>query len=95
MIGFYQSREMFPNKLYYEKQNQENAIFRRRPELLEFKRASNRHSNRDDNKKTGEPAVKPLNKAYKDKSGTTYGLYQRFYWDSSNVPFGGIPNFQR
>lgn len=25
---------------------------------------------------------------YKSKSGTTYGLYPRFYWDNSNVPFG-------
>lgn len=24
----------------------------------------------------------------------TYGLYQRFYWDESNVPFGGQPKFK-
>lgn len=69
-------------------------MFRRRPELVEFMKPLTKKSNREErSSKTGEPAIRPLNHCYKDKTGTSYGLYQRFYWDSSNVPFGGIPNF--
>jgi hypothetical protein len=32
---------------------------------------------------------------FRNKSGVSYGLYQRFYWDSDNVPFGGIAGFKR
>ena len=41
-----------------------------------------------------EARAKPVNVCYKDRSGTTFGLYQRFYWDQGNVPFGGQPHFQ-
>ena len=71
-------------------------MFRKRPELMEFKKASNRRSDREEKSSaTGEPPSRPINHCYKDKTGTTFGLYQRFYWDASNVPFGGTPNFQR
>lgn len=32
---------------------------------------------------------------YKSKSGKMFGLYPRFYWDVSDVPFGGIPNIKQ
>ena len=43
---------------------------------------------------TNEPKAKPVNACPRDRSGTTFGLYQRFYWDAGNVPFGGYPHFQ-
>jgi hypothetical protein len=30
----------------------------------------------------------PCDSCYKSKSGVTYGLYQRFPWDETNIPFG-------
>lgn len=41
-----------------------------------------------------EPRAKPVNTCPRDRSGTTFGLYQRFYWDAGNVPIGGYPHFQ-
>ena len=38
--------------------------------------------------------VKPVNSAYKGIDGTSYGLFQRFYWDESGIPFGGTPNLK-
>jgi len=33
-----------------------------------------------------------VNKGYTNKSGTTFGLFPRFYWDVDKVQFGGLPN---
>jgi hypothetical protein len=85
---------MFPCKLYHEKVGKVDIIFRHRPELIEFMRPLDKQKKVEKNLGEGGNA-KPINHCYKDKSGSSYGLYQRFYWDQHNVPFGGIPNFQR
>jgi len=35
-----------------------------------------------------------MNSGYTSKSGYTYGLYPRFFWDVANVPFGGMANIK-
>ena len=49
------------------------------------------------NKEVGKETkvfVNPINSTYKGSDGTSYGLFQRFYWDEKGVQFGGQPNFK-
>lgn len=98
MVSFNKCRSMYPTRLNHDDMSLIDPIFHAKPQLLEFmkpveKQLQQRRQNngRDQN---AEIQAAPVNVCYKDKSGTSYGLYQRFYWDAGNVPFGGYPNFQ-
>ena len=85
---------MYPNVLHVDKK--EDGIFEMCPHLKEFKK-DERQLQRDhekSNKENKGTSIRPVNTCYKSKTGVTYGLYQRFYWDESNVPFGGQPKFR-
>lgn len=84
---------MFPIKLAHQKE--EDPIFQYCTHLIPFKRASDKiRRNPQEQKKKGPKATRPVDSGFKSKTtGTGYGLYQRFYWDEENVPFGGTPGF--
>jgi len=84
---------MFPYAFHDDKK--EKGLFDLRPELEEFKKFGKRMVRDSDknNKENKGTNVRPCNSNYKTEKGETYGLYQRFYWDESNVPFAGRPNY--
>jgi len=81
---------MFPYSFHDDKAEQ--GIFDMRPELEEFKKSAKNLDKLKTTKVKNGSKAKPVNSNYKTKNGETYGLYQRFYWDETNVPFAGRPN---
>jgi len=94
MTSFNLTRQMFPTRLDADKEI--DPIFRNYPHLMEFK-IDDAKLEKIRSKDTGKETkvfVKPINSSYKGSDGTSYGLFQRFYWDEGGIPFGGTPNFK-
>ena len=94
MVSFNLTRQMYPIRL--DADQEIDPIFRNYPHLMEFKideAKLEKIRNKEAGKET-KVVVKPINSYYKGSDGTSYGLFQRFYWDEKGVTFGGQPNFK-
>jgi len=80
MTAFNHTRNLYSLHLNVEKQH--DPMFELCPHLLQFKRQKRDKKLMDMMSNVNDIGPsKPVNFAYKDKSGNTYGLYNRFYWD--------------
>ena len=88
---------MFPLQLATEEEEDIPEDYKFNRELLQFRAPQAKFERRTKEAKSGSNTVKnaqKMNSGYTSKSGHTYGLYPRFFWDVANVPFGGMPNIK-
>ena len=90
---FSQSIFAFPCSLQTDDGLEERAK-NMHPELRQFmkKAAKNKQILNQQNK--GKRKLMSVNFKFRDRAGSTFGLHQRFPWDTPGVPFAGLPHFK-
>lgn len=83
--------------LSHEQENEVPDEYKFKQELLKFRASHAKYEKRVKDLKQNEQQSQANNNmglGYKSKDGNMFGLYPRFFWDVSDVPFGGMPNIK-